>query len=138
MELRPRLTHVMQGDPNSCGPACLAILATVSEEEAIRAIFGEVPPEDLCTEWPDLRRGLRNLDFEITARRRAVDDWSEIEERAIVGVGQDAHGNITHWVVYDPDERGGWVYDPLEQHPHRPRHDRRKRRPVEYLPVPID
>lgn len=132
------LTHIGQSNRTTgCGPACVAILSGCSEADAIKAIFGEVRSTKLRTEWRHLKKGLRALGVEIRGPARRVAAWSTIPSTAIVGCGKRLTGDgdeIWHWVVYQPDGRGGGlVYDPAHDAPSVP--TARNRKPFSYLPV---
>lgn len=135
-----RLKHMMQSNRSSgCGPACLAIVSGRSEDEAIKAIFGDGRSKELRTYWPDLNRGLMGLGVSVNGRARRAGSWKSIKSTAIVACGRIKGATRSkdkwHWVVFQPNESGGpgLIYDPLRSDPYEP--DGRTRKPFSYLPV---
>jgi hypothetical protein len=84
----------------------------------------------------DLRAGLRQLGWELGRAVRAT-SWDKIKKRSLVAVNRKRHpaGKVTwHWVVFEPDEEGGFVLDPRLQSALRGRRRdfRSKQRPYLY------
>lgn len=124
----------MQSNKSSgCGPACVAMIADVSEREAIHLIFGRDQAVGLWTTRADLKAALKALGFEVSVRAKRVADWRRIPALAIVGLGQPTTGRspVAHWVVYDP--ANDLVYDPIRTGPLPSAQMRR--RPISYLSV---
>jgi hypothetical protein len=66
------------------------------------------------TEGSDLRGALVTFGLRL-CRRIDTKDWDAISERALAAVNFKRHpsGKKTwHWVVFEPDNRGGYVMDP--------------------------
>ena len=68
-------------------------------------------------------------------------DWDRISRRALAAVNYKKHGSgkkTWHWVVFEPDEDGGYVIDPRTRSAlQRKRRDFRKAlRLYHYHPIP--
>lgn len=99
------IRHIRQSNRSSgCGPACVAMVAGVSEEAAIRAIFGSDRRTGLWTTWRQLKVGLAELGVEFAPRAKRVSDWPRIPGLSIVGLGRanTTKHYVVHWVVFDP------------------------------------
>jgi hypothetical protein len=129
------LPHIQQTNRSSgCGPACVAMLARSTEEEAIEAIFGEPRTRSLGTEWYELKQGLEALGVCFASRAKRVTDLSRISSVAIIGCSKrtDKRGAPQwHWIVFDG--RAQRIHDPLQATPILLSEFRRK--PFSYLTV---
>jgi hypothetical protein len=100
----------------SCGQACVATLASVSFRSASRAVADNRSSDEDAdyTEAVDLRAALATFGLRL-CRRIDAKNWDRISRRALVAVNSKRHpkGKLTwHWVVFEPDEEGGYVIDP--------------------------
>jgi hypothetical protein len=104
-----KLRHVRQSNRSSgCGPACLAILGRTTQSVAIRAIWGKDKKNDLLTDWPEIKRGLKELGLSYGDRKRGVASLGTLTGVSIVCV--QVADEFWHWIVNDA--RFGLVYDP--------------------------
>ena|ERR1700731_4242164 len=103
-----RLRHLKQKYDEGCGPTCVAMVAGVSEEDVIRAVFGKDYDDDGTFWWPDVRMALRKLSVRCAPQATKIRYWHNIKHLSIVGCWE-------HYVVYDPATR--LVYDPLRDGP---------------------
>ena len=127
------ILHVRQSFASSCGPACVAMIAKVSEAEAIESIFGWEQRRALACDWPMLKAGLLDRGVRFNGGAKRCSTWEKIAGLAIVGVGRSKSpvGPVTHFVVFDADAQ--MVYDPKKPGPTPP--EKVRRRPVSYLSI---
>lgn len=130
------IRHLCQTNRTSgCGPACVAMVAGVAEQEAIQAMFGDARTTNLWSRWTHLQRALRGLGVRIGYRPHRTIAWAEVPSLSIVGIGKRSRPDqIAHWVVYDP--ASGTLYDPLRAEPVPI--GRMRRRPLAYLQIKMD
>jgi ABC-type bacteriocin/lantibiotic exporter with double-glycine peptidase domain len=125
-----RLQHVVQKNKNTgCGPACVAMLARVTYEEARLAMFPDGRTIRLSSDYTLVRRAFKRLGVQSEAKVQRANVWGNITHLAIVTC-QGAHPWL-HWVVYDPVRQ--IVYDPSHEKPMHPLFSRQ--RPISYLEV---
>jgi hypothetical protein len=124
------LRHQRQELSSNCGPACVAILAGTSQEQACRAMFGDIRSRNAYSFWPDIRRALKQLGVKHGKRANYVSKWESVPDIAIVGCSRRNDG-YWHWVVCSPAE--GLIYDPEKERPIPFANTRRK--PFSYLTV---
>lgn len=136
-----RLRHVPQATGTACGQACVAILADATRHAARRAVADNRTSEEDAdyTDATDLRAALKTFGLRL-GRRIDMRKWDRISRRALVAVNFKRHrsGKETwHWVVYEPDERGGYVIDPRTRSKRQTkrRDFRTKLRMLHYHPV---
>jgi len=127
------MRHVRQTYASSCGPACVAMVADVSEKKAIRVIFGWNKKRGHSTDWPDLKPALHLLGVAPSQKAKRVSTWTKIPWLAIVALGRSKPpiGPKLHFVVYDPATN--LVFDPSRKGPVAP--DRIRRLLVSYLAI---
>jgi hypothetical protein len=130
------IRHLRQTNRTSgCGPACVAMVADVAEQEAIQAMFGDFRSTNLWSRWTHLQRALRGLGVRIGSRPYRTLTWAEVPSLSIVGIGKRSRPDrIAHWVVYDP--ASGTLYDPLRPAPISI--SRMRRQPLAYLRIKMD
>ena len=110
------IRHVQQSDwdmpaghVERCGPACVAMIAGVSEARAIQAA-GKTRTDDDILWWPDVKRALDVLGVSHDDQARRITNVRNIRQLAIIECQPS-----DHYVVYDPST--GLVHDPLKEHP---------------------
>ena len=126
------LRHQQQELGSNCGPACVAMLAGVSQQQACRAMFGEILTRNAYSFWPDIRRALKHLGLRHGKRAYFVSKWESVPGMAIVGCSRRSNGDW-HWVVCSPVE--SLIYDPERERPVAFANTRRK--PFSYLTVTV-
>lgn len=98
---------------SGCGPACVAMLAGVTYEQAIRSIWdGHDYKIDLYTGYSDLRKGLRGLGVRVADRATRSSSFTSAHGVYIYGCQRNKKGDTWHWVVFDG--RRARLYDPLK------------------------
>lgn len=117
------------------------MLAGRSYAAAKRAVAaGKMSVEDRdYTDATDIRAALSLFGLRLTRAVRAS-SWDRIKQRSLVAVNRKTHpsGKVTwHWVVFEPDEKGGIVLDPRSRSALRGRRRdfRKKQRPYLYHAV---
>src|SRR6266566_1672286 len=111
----PKIRHVKQRTPSSCGLACVAMLTGSGIGEIRRAIGPSVYRDE--TEVSDIRRGLRRLGFRL-GRAVYTRSWRRLFrrlKRGLVAVRlrrlKDG-SEVWHWVVFEQEDERRSVWDP--------------------------
>lgn len=106
------LRHVRQRNKSSgCGPACVAILAGVGFDQAVRAIWGRDQKTGLYTDYGQLRLALKKLGVRAARGLRSA-SFASAPGVYIYGCQRNKTKDYWHWVVYDG--RTQRLYDPLK------------------------
>jgi hypothetical protein len=124
-----KIKHVRQSDwkdrkPMRCGPACVAMVAGVSESSALLANFGTRSPGEPVFSWKDVRNALTKLGVAHDGQARKIRRLENLKWSSIIGCPD-------HYVVFEPKKR--LVYDPILQSPVPLA--KFKMKPVSYLAV---
>lgn len=102
-----RIQHVLQQHGDGCGVACLAMVAGISYDEALRIVFRR-PAEAVSDRMIDdekIIRALRRRGYKV---RRMRGDFRKLRRPVIVGIlweGQVPNNNEGHFVVWCPVTR---------------------------------
>lgn len=137
----PRAEHtvhrVRQVYSTSCGVAVVAMLARVSHQEALDAMFpNRKRRRTFYTGYPDVIRALEVFHVKHGDRTKRVKSWQEIPSTSVVSVKGDG---FTHWVILQKKHDGkADVIDPQPPHEGTLRLtpvERSLYRPVSYLVV---
>lgn len=99
---------------SGCGPACVAMVARVSYDQATRAIFNDDRTTELGTEYRHLRDGLKALGLRTSFAVRAT-TFEQASEPSIFAVKWREQSRKWHWVLYDPRTRR--IFDPNRPRP---------------------
>jgi hypothetical protein len=135
------IRRIVQKDSTGCGLACAAMLAGITYLQAkSKAIELGVVPDDnghYYTESWQLRPLISALGG-YSSKGRNVSRWGSITCLSIVGINYRAPKGkdpTWHWVVYVPDDNGGYVLDPMGHVKSARRTDFIRMRPYRYIPV---
>jgi ABC-type bacteriocin/lantibiotic exporter with double-glycine peptidase domain len=113
---------VPQRRETDCGVAAAAMLARVSYDEAMRALFPNATPrrKTFRTSYADIRRGIARAAGGATFGERRFllfETWSQLEkQRGIIRIvwTRETTRHNSHWIVFDGTEVKGppLLYDP--------------------------
>lgn len=95
------MRRIIQLDADGCGVACVAMIAGVSYQGALRTMYGEKPVIKTLTS--DLRRGLRSLGVECASeliRSSKQRHYRNLRQDAILKTRTRADRDW-HWIVWD-------------------------------------
>lgn len=116
-------TYVRQRLATDCGVAAVAMLAGVSYDDAMRALFAGVSArrKTFRTSYQDIRRAVApasGYTVWFSASRRRWRSWAELDcKRGILRIAwtRASKSSATHWIVFDGTDVDGppLFYDPL-------------------------
>ena len=132
-----KIRRIVQKDSTGCGIACVAMLCgnTYSQVKAIATDFGFVPNNyGHSTESWQLRELLSHFGVK-SDRGRRLSHWHSLNCFCIVGINYNKNSDKWHWVVYVPDESGGYILDPMGTIKTSERRDFNRMRPKSFVPV---
>jgi ABC-type bacteriocin/lantibiotic exporter with double-glycine peptidase domain len=124
-----KIRLVKQRRTVDCGVACVAMVSGYSYATAKAAIAEDDDSRSLRTDNANLRGALARLGVKVGSRAIPRSTFAGLNRRSIVAINYDRKRNTWHWVVFEPDPKGGFVLDP------RPTVKRNKRRDLHNLKI---
>jgi hypothetical protein len=111
----PPVERVIQLDEEGCGPACVAMIAGISYEEACRSVYAGRTPRG--TSNTDLRKALATYGIKLGPRISLEGKrLRELQKNGIMRVSVEdvsTHKRWPHWIVWDAKAQA--MLDPTDQ-----------------------
>ncbi|OYV04335.1 MAG: hypothetical protein CFE26_17425, partial [Verrucomicrobiales bacterium VVV1] len=109
------MRRIVQKSGNSCGVACVAMLARISFRDAFRVGVACYDKDywsgSHATDNSELRIILAAVGYKL-GREVACEDWEKVPPGSLAATQWNPKAKFWHWVVYDEDDEGGYVLDP--------------------------